>query len=203
MKKPVWKIDADSGLCIGPHGETMFADFSITASGGIRCAGPYLPYNCKPKESIDLSTSFIEEVEDRWRGSYLVWGTLEEANTANVGVLLADQSIPWLPLLSVRSHTLLSSDFPRRIYSEWSRDTESKSLAHRSGFEVVQAGAALVIVPGPGFDSEIHGAENAFRSLPHWQHSSSLISGSVYSFLFETDEVRLSADNLHIAGLDL
>jgi len=203
VKKLVWRIDSDSGLCIGPDGQTMFADFSITTSGGIRCAGPYLPSTCKPTESIELAASFVEEVEDRWRGSYIVWGTLEEPKTSNFGIQLADQSIPWLPLLSVRSYTLLSTDLPRRIYSEWTRDAESNSLVHRSGFEVVQTGATLAIVAGTGFDAEIHGPEHSPRPLPHWQNSSSLISKSVYSFLSQTDEFKSSADNLRIAGLDL
>jgi len=166
----------------------MFADVNTTPSGALRCVGPYFPVDQNPHDAIVLMASFVEEIESMYMDSFVVWGTLEHSDVSPIKIELAEQAIPWSPMVSVRSQTVLSKKLYRLLQQEWSSDLETGSWRHRSGFEVVTTNFGCIVSPCPNVDAELFGKDGFFLDGPH--------NHSIYSFVSKPVLRHLSAKRL-------
>ncbi len=143
MATSKWSIDRPSGHCAHADGLQAYIDSRLTASGGLRCVGPFA--TGEPDRSADQVLKRIFELSvalesiPEYSNAYVVWGAYSlRSMSAEMNLLISSQRCGWIPNLAVRSEAILSSRVDASFSTEllrreWSFSDIQACVVHRSG----------------------------------------------------------------------
>jgi hypothetical protein len=138
-----WSIDSPSGHCAHPDGLEAYFDSRLTATGALRCVGPFGPDlpNLSAEGVLTRLFELVSALEDspEFGGAYVVWGAYVPRPThREMELKISGQRCGWIPNLAIRSEAIfaerLEADAAAELFRrEWSFLGHERCVSHRSG----------------------------------------------------------------------
>ncbi len=137
-----WSIDIDSGHCIHRSGLEAYFDPATTASGAIRCVGPFGP--TAQLGWRDVTACLMQIVDDleefpRFSDSYVVWGAYLRGSISDSypEIRILGERCGWVPNLPLRTELVLRAGEHAAgglLEREWSLLDDA--VSHRAGLAI-------------------------------------------------------------------
>jgi len=127
-----WTINGKSNFCVDGSGLTAYFDPNQTASGAVRCLGPFGNAEISPSIVKSRMKELTLQIEDIYRAfdGYVVWGQYcVQADYSEHAVTVLGSTCGYIPFVGARS--ALFEPGSENLTPEWR--ILSGKLRHRSG----------------------------------------------------------------------